>query len=243
MKISVFIWLSFALLATSLSARESAPGYTQSYVILIKGAAAGRESVTETRSETGDLLVASEHEIFITDGLETKRMAFSTKMVLSKSTRIPVSYSYRYTSGNSGDSFDVVVKDGQITRTLNRAGRSSEASVPFKPDMVILDFNVYCQYDNLIPRYDMKKGGRQLFADFVPVIGNDIPLALTYMGEEKLTLSTGSLPIRNFRVEFVGIWNGTVSADKKGRLVRLVVPAQDLEVVRQDLLVSDDPKN
>ena len=52
--------------------------------------------------------------------------------------------------------------------------------------MVILDFNVYHQYDYLIRKYDMKKRGRQVFANFIPVIGNDIPLAITFLDNEKL---------------------------------------------------------
>jgi hypothetical protein len=102
--------------------------------------------------------------------------------------------------------------------------------------MVFVDFNVYHQYDYLVRRYDAKKGGRQTFADFIPVIGTDIPIALTYMGDDRLNLKTGTLPIRNFQVEIVGIWGGTLSVSKEGRLIRLVIPSQEIEVMRRDLL-------
>jgi hypothetical protein len=104
--------------------------------------------------------------------------------------------------------------------------------------MVFLDFNVYHQYDYLIRRYDTQKGGRQTFPDFLPLIGNDVPVALTYIGDDKLDLKIGTLPIRNFQVEFVGMWGGTLSVNKNGRLVRLVIPSQELEVVRRDLLTE-----
>ncbi len=237
---SLLFGLSFFL--NLAGARDNQSGYTQSYAILIKGAMAGSETVTEKTSDTGDLISTSDHEMLVADGLETKRMAFTTKMVLSKTTRTPISYTYRYTEGNTGDSYEVIVKDGQVTRTLNRGvGRTSEVTVPFRPDMVILDFSVYHQYDYVISKYDVKKGGRQIFANFVPVIGNDIPLALTFVGDESLTLKKGTMPIRNFKVEFVGILSGTVSVDKNGRLVRLVIPTQDLEVLRKDLL--DNTRN
>ena len=223
-------------------ARDDAPGYSQTYSILIKGAVAGTETVTEKTGDAGNTISTSEHEILLTDGLETKRMAFSTKMVLSKATKAPISYTYRYTAGNS-DSYDVVIQNAQITRTLNRGGSTSQVTVPFEPNMVILDFNVYHQYDYLIRKYDVKKGGRQIFADFVPVIGTDIPVALTFLGNENLEPKKGTLPVRNFGVEFVGIWSGLLSVDKDGRLVRLSIPAQDLQVVRADLLDSNDMKN
>jgi hypothetical protein len=243
MRIAFAVWVVASLLVSLADARDSVPAYVQSYAILINGAVAGNESVTETVGDGGDIISTSEHDMLITDGLETKRMTFSTKMVLSKATEVPVSYTFKYTSGNSGDFYDVAVKNGRITRTLSRSGRTSEVNAPFGPDMVILDFSVYHQYDYLIRRYDMKKGGRQLFADFIPVIGNDVPLAMTFLGDENLAFQGGVLPVRNFSVEIVGILSATASMDKNGRLVRLLIPVQDLEVVRKDLLVSGNARN
>jgi hypothetical protein len=215
---------------------DTSSSYSVSYSILIKGEVTGKETVVERVDAGGEIVSTSEHDMIVTDGTQTKRMTYSTRMVLSKNTGIPTSYSYWYTSGNTGDSYDVTIKNGQITRVLNRGGRTSESTIPLQPDMVFLDFNVYHQYDYLIRRYDVKKGGRQTFADFIPVIGNDVPVALTYLGDSKMELKTGALPVRNFRMEFVGIWGATLSIDKDGRLVRLQIPSQDLEVMRSDLL-------
>ena len=216
--------------------RDNAPSYSQTYAILIKGSLAGSETVTETPSESGRRLSISEHDITVTDGLETKRMTFSTRMLLTTDTLEPLSYSYQYTSGGSGDSYEVTIKDAQVTRTLRRGDHTSEVTVPFPPGTVILDFNVYHQYDYLLHKYNLKKGGRQSFSDFIPLIGSDIPIALTFLGNSSLELGKRSVPVKNFRIEFVGIWNGTVSTDKDGRLVRLLIPTQELEVIRKDLL-------
>ena len=222
------------LLCGSGYALDSA--YAQSYTIFIKGSAAGSETVKETVSENGDLVSDSEHEMLVTDGLETKSMSFATRMVFSGKPRSLVSYDYRYTSGGTGDAYSVSIRDAQAQRVLTRGGRTSEISVPFTPDMVILDFNVYHQYDHVIRRYDLKRGGRQIFANFVPLIGNDIQLAITFQGDSDLKANGKSIRVRNFQVEFVGISSGTASMDKDGRLVRLVIPIQEIEVVRQDLL-------
>ena len=230
----LLLFCLFVLSAGSGIAGEDS--YAQSYAILIKGAVAGTESVTERIAENGDLIAVSEHDMLITDGIETKRMAFATRMVLQKDTLYPVSYSYKYTAGDSGDFYDVAVKDSQVTRTLQRGERKSEVMVPFKPDMVILDFSVYHQYDYLVRKYDARKGGRQVFSDFVPVVGDSIPVALTFQGNADLEAGKKTLPVRNYMIEFVGIWTGSVTTDLAGRLVRLVIPAQDLEVVRKDLL-------
>jgi hypothetical protein len=175
----------------------------------------------------------------MTDGLETKRMAFATRMQLAKNTYAPMSYSYKYIAGDAGDSYEVTVKNGQIKRTLTRSGHANEATVPFRANTVILDFNVYHQYDYLVRQYDGSKGGRQLFNDFVPLIGADISLAVTSLGDSELKLENGSIEVINYRIEFVGIAGGTLSVGKNKRLVRLVMPTQDLEVVRKDLLPAN----
>ena len=72
---AVFALLPGLLLFAGLvEARDEAPVYSQSYVILIKGAVAGRETVTERIGDGGKTIATSEHEIFITDGLEIKRI-------------------------------------------------------------------------------------------------------------------------------------------------------------------------
>ncbi len=229
--------LGVLLAAMVCGESPAASNYSESYAIIINRSIAGTEIVTEKADPSGNIVSTSEHEMLVNEGTETKSMKFSTRMVLAKGTGVPMSYSYWYTSGGTGDSYEVTIANGQITRVLNRGGRTSDMTVPFEPNMVFVDFNVYHQYDYLVRRYDLKKGGRQTFANFIPVIANDIPIALTFMGDGKIPLKTGgSLDVRQYKTEFVGIWSGTLTTTKDGRLVRLLIPAQDLEVVRRDLL-------
>jgi len=243
MKAVPVLWLSVACLLRTGSSPPAAPQYSQTYTVLIKGVPCGTETATEEWGKDGNLVASSQSEIFITDGMEMKRLAFVTRMVLSKSNLTPISYSYKYTSGESKDGYEVTVKDGRIRRVLTRGGHPSEVTVPLLGDVTILDFNVYHQYDYLIRKYDVKKGGRQSFHNFIPLIGNEMPLAITQLEDTNLENAKGTLPVRNFKIEFVGIWTGTVSTDKSGRLVRLVLREQNLEVVRKDLLPEpEQPK-
>ena len=235
MKILLSIFLWWSCFAGAASAGEKQGDYSQSYAILINGEPSGSETVVEKNGSNGERICTSEHEIIVTDGIQTNSMAFATKMIFPKSSETLEFYSYRYTTGNTGDSYEVTIKGGQVTRLLNRGGHTSEVTVPFLPNMVILDFNVYHQYDYLIRKYDMKKRGRQLFANFIPVIGNDIPLAITFLNNERLKNANSNLDVNNFRVECVGIWTGSVSMDRAGRLVRLEIPSQGLQVIRKDL--------
>ena len=96
-------------------------------LILINGDPSGSETVVEKNAAMG-ADSASDHEIIVSDGIQTNRMAFTTKMVFSKSTGKLEFYNYRYTTGNSGDSYEVAIKKNQITRTLNRGGHTSEVT-------------------------------------------------------------------------------------------------------------------
>ncbi|MBN2317767.1 MAG: hypothetical protein JXR49_01765 [Acidobacteria bacterium] len=237
-KIILFI-LAFCGLTGYVIAGDEAIAYSQTYVIFLDGSRAGKEIVTEKIEPNGDLVAETENEIYVTDGLETKRMAYATRMVLKKKSFKIKSYDYRYLTGSTGDSYEVTIDGDEITRTLHRGGETSVVTATFKPDTVILDFNVYHQYDYLVRKYDSQVKGRQLYSDFIPVIGNHIAVALTYIGESNLPYSGGNLPITNYRIEFVGLRNGTISVDPDGRLVRVVIPDQDLEVIREDVLPAN----
>jgi len=232
-----FLILCFAPLSPEqATGAQPPPAYTQTYRIFLKGEPAGYETVEEKTDKDGNVLSTSEHEIFVTDGMETKRMAFVTSMLLAKGTFAPIRYSYRYTSGQSKDSFEVTAKGGKFYSVITRGGHSVETTNSITPDMILLDFNVYHQYDYLARRYDFKKGGRQAFRNYIPLIGNEISTTLSLLDESNLDTPKGPLSVRNFKIELGAIRVGTFSTDKAGRLVRLEIREQELQVVRDDLL-------
>ena len=238
-RITFAVFFAWNLLVNIGFAGELSDEYRQSYVIFINGERSGKEIVTENIAGNGDRLAQTENELYITDGLETNRMAYETRIILNGKTLQPKSYIYRYVSGSSRDHYEVTIQDDKITRTLTRGGETNVATEELKQDLVILDVNVYHQYDYLIKKYDEKKGGRQLFSDFIPVVGNYIPIALTYIGESKINYPKGTIEAKEYQIEFVNLRNGTVMTDTNGRLLRLVMPGQDLEVVREDLLPAN----
>jgi len=219
-------------------ATKNSPVYSRSYTIFIRGAVAGSEIATEEIDEKGNIISSSKHEMLITDGLEDKRMAFATTMVLAKDSLIPLHYNFKYTTANSSDYYDVNTKDGKISRTLSHNGHVSEVSVQLQPNLILLDFNVYHHYDYLVRKYNFKLGGKQTLAGYIPPIGNDIKLVLSFISDEKAKIGSKTINIKNFMVEFVNVQTATFAVDQDNRLVRLVIPKQNLEVVRTDLITK-----
>jgi hypothetical protein len=214
--------------------------YSQSYSVFVRGELAGSEQVTETVDDDGNLVSKSHHELLVSDGNQTFKTAFDTVMTFKKDSLAPLAYQLRY-SGGSGDHCEVTCRDGQIHRVLSRGGQVSEVEHPLGPDTVVFDFNVYHLYDYVIRRYDFKRKGRQVFQDFVPIVGGEIPLALTWVDDGELDYGRGKLPVRNFRIELVGVMMGNVSMDPHDRLVRVVIRDKDLEVLRADLVPEAAP--
>jgi hypothetical protein len=221
------------LLLQAGQAPEGAPSYTQTYEVMLRGQPAGTETVSERTDKNGNLVSTSEHDILVSDGLETKRVAFTTELILAKGSQAPVRYEMRYTSGESHDSCLVTVAGNQLVRTLIRGSRKSEKAVPLQPSMVLLESNVYHLYEQLVRKYDAKRGGRQMFQAYLPPVGSDIPAALTLLSDEDVTTPAGVVRARNFKFEFVGLTNALLSVDKAGRLVRFYNPDQQLEVLRK----------
>jgi hypothetical protein len=163
-------------------------------------------------------------------------MAFTTSLSLLKGGGTPIHYSCHYSSGEARDSYEVTVHGSEVARVLTRNGRSSETTMQIQPGFVIVDFNVYYQYDYLLRKYDLKRGGRQTFVNFLPLIAAEVPLALTRLEDSTIGNIDKRLEVHNFRIEFGNSWVGVVSSDKNGRLVRLLLQDKGLEVVRKDLL-------
>jgi hypothetical protein len=230
---SLLLWLS--ILTGFHPQAGPPPAYSQSYSIFIHGSLVGAETVTERTDKDGNRVCSSQDEMLVTDGLELKRMVFETNTVFVKDSTVPMSYSYKYLSG-SNDYCEVTVKSGRIIRVLSRAGNISETSSALQPGTVIMDVNVFYPYDVVVRLYDFKKRGRQVFSNFIPIIGSDVPLAVTWLEDSRLDYGKGSIPVRNFRVESAGTRVGNFSTDMSGRLVRVIMREQDLEVVRKDLV-------
>lgn len=237
---TVLLWFA-SLIAGLPLLQPAAPSYAQTYVIFIRGALAGTESVSEQLDKNGNRVCSSKHEMLVVDNLETKRLAFETTMVFAKNTAALSSYSYKYLSG-SMDSCEVVVKDGKITRTLNRGGNVSESSIDLQPGAILLDVNTYYQYDIFSRVYDFKKRGRQTFNNFIPVIAGYVPVTVTWVDDSSIESGEGRIAVRNFKIEFFGTRTGNFSTDTNGRLVHLVISGQQLEVLRKDLAPTESIK-
>ncbi len=140
----------------------------------------------------------------------------------------PVSYDWS-TQGAKKASAEIQFQNSiaSITLHLDNARPFTQQFTFTSPLVVILDNNLYHQYEILARLYDREKKGSQTFPVLVPqemTPGNVTVESFNPTGggnaAEMLRVQTADLEV-------------DLSLDSKGRLVRLVAPASNAEVVRE----------
>ncbi|MGI8655297.1 MAG: alpha/beta hydrolase family protein [Pyrinomonadaceae bacterium] len=114
-----------------------------------------------------------------------------------------------------------------------------EATAQTDAGAVILENNVWHQYQFLIKRYDKQKGGAQAFKAFVPSIMQTLPVSLE-LRTSLLSISssgTGAATtqlVDYYRLHVAGGLAMDILTDAGGKLIYVRVPKQRAEVVREE---------
>lgn len=192
------------------------------FVITVDGQAAGTEDFSITKS--GDQWVAH--------GTTEFRQSKGTGRVTGELRMNPAGEPQRYVWSTEGEK--------KISSTTTFEGRTAHISLnlgsgdPVRQDfqfaspVVILDNNLYHQYEVLARVYDWKAGGPQNFAVLIPqeqspgmiTVESPGPVTLDGVKYDQLIVRTPDIEVR-------------VYLDSSHRLMRLSVPASKAEVRRQ----------
>jgi len=193
------------------------------FVISVNGAPVGTEDFSIARSGN-DWIARGSTELHA--GQETSRITGELRL---NGAVQPLQYMCSTGSGK------------KVTSTTTFAGTSAhiildlgEGKDPIRQDftfaspVVVLDDNLYYQYEILARAYNWKAGGAQTFAVFIPqeqapgtiTAEAGAPITLEGAKYEQLTMRTPDLEV-------------TIYLDAAHRLMRLVVPASKAEIRRQ----------
>jgi|CZKC01.1.fsa_nt_gi hypothetical protein len=193
------------------------------FVISVNGQPVGTEDFSIVRSGS-DWIAKGTTEL--RTGQETSRVTGELRL---NSSVQPMQYVCSTASGK------------KITSTTTFAGSSAhiildlgEGKAPIRQDftfaspVVVLDDNLYYQYEILARAYNWKTGGAQTFAVFIPqeqapgtiTAEAGVPITLDGAKYEQLTVRTPDLEV-------------TLYLDSSHRLMRLIVPASKAEIRRQ----------
>jgi hypothetical protein len=149
-------------------------------------------------------------------------------------------------SQNTGGTLSVMPKNDFLIETITAAGTAKTAEQPFlmPTSTMVLDNNFFIQREVLIWRYlaaDCKSEGGGLkcqqgpaeFGVLVPQDRNSLSVRLELVGKEKVSIRGAQRDL--LRLNLIGesfAWSLWVDDQDQFKLIRVVIPADDTEVVR-----------
>ena len=232
--LGLLVAVSSFLVPPRLGAQESPPPTFSRdegvYVVYRKGQVMASE---EFRIVARGRTIEAQGETEITDPANPSQKLPKTtaKLALDSSWNLS-SYKWRQT-GQAQSRVDMTFNVNLIEVRIKWAGSKSQHRKFVLPaNIVILDNNFMHHFALLLYRYDMARGGNQVFQIFVPQEVRPGLLTVEFLGADTIELGGQSVSLGRYKVLTnalaIDLW-----ADEKRRLLRISVPAEGIEVIRQ----------
>jgi pimeloyl-ACP methyl ester carboxylesterase len=200
------------------------------YTIFFRGTPIGREEVTVREDATGMTITAQ------------GRLAAPLNVI---TRRAEMKYSAdgspeRFVLEGSANGSEVSVRTSFVNGTAQTEGNQGTATIatshPFSPQAVVLPNGVFSLYAALADRLSRVTAGAELRAYILPLA--EIGVRVVSDQPERIQVGTSFLNVQRYDLLFSnpgGDLAVSLTAGDGGRLIRLVVPAQAIEVVREDV--------
>ena len=227
------IWAALLLLSAPAAGGQEPSPTTRGYTVFAGGTVVGREEVTVQVTADG---------ITITG---TGRLSGSLDIVLRRaevryrSNWMPEVFEIEATV-NGGDTVLQTTFDGEtaVTRGVD-GGRQIEQTNVTPAQALILPNVFFGAYEALTRRLASAGVGQ----DFPAYLGAGLQgsLRLTSAGTERIQIGTSTFSVRRYALSFTNPRGSSVMnvyADENGSLLRVNIPSQSLDVMREDLAAS-----
>ena len=221
-----------ALDGVRVEAAQQAPATAKptGYTIFLRGTAVGREEVTVREDATGTTITVQGRLgaplNVVTRRAEMKYTADGTPE--------------RFTLDGSANGADVSVRTSFVNGTAQSEGNQGTAKIAtshqFSPQAVVLPNGVFSLYAALADRLSRVTAGAELKAYILPLA--EIGVRVVSDQPERIQVGTSFLDVQRYDLLFGnpgGDLAVSLTAGDGGRLIRLSIPAQAIEVVREDV--------
>jgi pimeloyl-ACP methyl ester carboxylesterase len=221
-----------ALHAARAEAAQQAPAAVKptGYTVFLRGTPVGREEVTVREDATGTTITAQGRLgaplNIVTRRAEMKYTADGTPE--------------RFSLDGSANGSDVSVRTSFVNGTAQTEGNQGTAKIAtshqFSPQAVVLPNGVFSLYAALADRLSKVTAGAELKAYILPLA--EIGVRVVSDQPERIQVGTSFLNVQRYDLLFNnpgGDLAVSLTAGDGGRLIRLSIPAQAIEVVREDV--------
>jgi alpha-beta hydrolase superfamily lysophospholipase len=176
--------------------------------------------------------VGSEHYTLHADNAITTK---SEMAVMGKHFEFDVTLQYegnrpvKYQLDQSGVA--VVAEFQGDTVTITGPGRSQKLGIV--EGIIVLENNIFEHYYVLLQRYDMAKGGKQTFPILVPTAMVAIEVTAEYKGAIEQMVNQQLVKMKQFQIALTGMLVINIMTDENLHILKLAVPLQNVEVIRE----------
>jgi pimeloyl-ACP methyl ester carboxylesterase len=221
-----------ALDGVRVEAAQQAPPTAKptGYTIFLRGTAIGREEVTVREDATGTTIIVQ--------GRLGAPLNVVTRRAEMKYTADDTPE--RFTLDGSANGADVSVRTSFVNGTAQTEGNQGTAKIAtshqFSPKAVVLPNGVFSLYAALADRLSRVTAGAELKAYILPLA--EIGVRVVSDQPERIQVGTSFLDVQRYDLLFSnpgGDLAVSLTAGDGGRLIRLSIPAQAIEVVREDV--------
>jgi len=228
----IYFTCALVLALAAPAAAQQAPAAVKptGYTIFLRGTPVGREEVTVREDATGTTITAQ--------GRLGAPLNVVTRRAEMKYTAdgAPERFSLEGTANGA----DVVVRTSFVNGTAQTEGNQGTATIatshPFSPQAVVLPNGVFTLYAALADRLSKVTAGAELKAYILPLA--EIGVRVVSDQPERIQVGTSFLNVQRYDLLFSnpgGDLAMSLTAGDGGRLIRLTIPAQAIEVVREDV--------
>lgn len=229
-----YLYLTCALaliLAGPAVAQQTPPAAKPTgYTIFLRGVPVGREELTVQEDATGTTITAQ------------GRLGAPLNVITRKAELkyAPDGSPERFTLEGSANGADVAVQTSFVNGNAQTEGSQGTAKLstthPVSKETVVLPNGLFSLYAALADRLSRVTAGAELRAYILPVA--EIGVKVVSDQPDRIQVGTSFLNVQRYDLLFTqpgGDLAVSLTAGDGGRLIRLTVPAQALEVVREDV--------
>jgi uncharacterized protein len=222
---AVFFFILVLVGSAPASAQESV-----NFTVFLRGTAIGGEEATVRRTDAGWTITAA--------GRLAEPLDLATRRFLMRydSEWRPLELSIDALSRGAVLTIRTSFGDGSAVNEVTQAGQTQRKTDPITRDAVVLPNLFFSSYEALAARLGGLKVGAALKAYIAPQA--EITVTITGISEQKIETAKRTISARTYNLTFENPGAAMLAelwTDERGRMLRFVVPAQSLAVVRDDI--------
>jgi pimeloyl-ACP methyl ester carboxylesterase len=233
MPVLYFTWALLLLLAAPAGAQQAQPpAGSYGYTVFLRGVPIGREDVTVRRDQSGVTIAGSSR-------LTPVNVAVTRAEMKYRSDWVPDSLILEYTINGADVALRTAFKDGTATTEGVEAGQRVSKTDMVSSQAVILPSFFFGAYEALGRQLANVIPGDELHAYIAPQA--ELTFKVRNVTADRMQTGTTTFNVRSYELVFMnpdGELAANLSVDENGVFIRLSVPLQSLDVVRDDLASS-----